>query len=155
MKYPATSTPTSTRPTPRARTSLSISPTAGREVAAFHLPTSGRNLARCRYTKPLPPRAVKVSTVIRNKGQPGAEACLESVRQTACHGGDKQTAHSSLVVRSKSFVRYGLQDQTLNVHTKILSTNYFDIAKVKITSKRMMNLENKKNAFLTHPRALC
>ena len=49
------------------------------EVAAFGLPTSGRNLASCRYAKPLPPSAVKVSTVIRNQGQPRAEACLESV----------------------------------------------------------------------------
>lgn len=49
-----------------------------REVAAFHLPTPGRNLTSCRYMKPLPLSAVKVSAVIRNKGQPRAEACLES-----------------------------------------------------------------------------
>lgn len=48
------------------------------EVAAFHVPTSGRNLASCRYLKPLSLSAMKVSPVIR-KSQPRAEACLESI----------------------------------------------------------------------------
>lgn len=74
--------------------------------------------------------------------------------QTSCCAGNKQTVHSSLPGH-ESFVHHGQQDQILNVPSKILSANYSDTAEVQITSERMMSLENKKNDFLTHPRALC
>lgn len=119
-----------------------------REVAAFHPPLPGRNLPSCGYTKPLPLSAVQVSTDIRSKGQPRAEACLKSVSDKCLAG---QATNEQYIPPSlsgeRSLSTVGLQDQILYVHTKILSANYFDTAKVQITSERRMSLENKKNDF--------
>lgn len=79
MISPATSTQTSTRWIHTARTYLLIYPTGAERWQPFIYQRLGRNFASCRYMKPLPLSAVKVSAVIRNKGQPRAEACLESI----------------------------------------------------------------------------
>jgi len=156
MKSTARSTQASTAGPTRPEhpcSSMALLPRGGSppSTSAWEKPPSARN------AKPLPPSAAEASAAIRSRERSARSRGLprERPRQTSCCAGDKRTMRSSLVVRSKSFVRCGLQDQIFNVCTKILRANYFDTAEVQITSERMMSLENKKNDFLTHPRALC